>query len=110
MEALQTIPSKTGSHFTVHAGISDTLLPQLVAFSTCDDPDLKAFTHDATRFRTLEDTQKWVRDSARQIYTLTPVDNDSSLAGLAWLREENKTHIPDSVEDETLFQLYQQVP
>lgn len=102
------IPSKRGSNFTVHSGISDALLHQLVAFSTCDDPNLRAFTHDATRFGTLHDTQKWVRDTARQMYTLTFEDNENILAGFAWLRQENQACIPDVVEDETLFQLYQQ--
>lgn len=75
MHPIGEITSSKDDRFIVHAGISDPLVDQLVAFSTSNDPDLRAFTGDAKRFLTAEDTQKWAQDSTRKIYTLTPENN-----------------------------------
>lgn len=108
MQPIGEITSSKDDKFIVHTGISDPLLDQLVAFSTSDDPDLRAFTHDAKRFISSEDTKKWIQDSSRKIYTLTPEDNTQSLAGFCWLRRDDVIHIPDAVADEGLLQVYQQ--
>ncbi len=80
MEPIGQIHSHKHDAFTVHAGISDGLVGQLVAFSTSNDIDLRAFTGDAKRFVTPEDTQKWTQDATRKIYTLTPENNEKTLA------------------------------
>lgn len=108
MHPIGEITSSKDDTFIVHAGISDPLVDQLVAFSTSNDPDLRAFTGDAKRFLTPEDTQKWIQDSTRKIYTLTPENNSRLLAGFAWLRGDDALHTPDIVVDEERLQTYQQ--
>lgn len=109
MHPIGEITSSGDDTFIVHAGISDPLLEQLVAFSTSNDPDLRSFTHDATRFLTREDTQKWAQDTTRKIYTLTPETNTQSLAGFGWFREDKNFHYPDTVVDRELLRQYEQV-
>jgi len=109
MEPIGQIVSNKDDVFRVHAGISDGLVDQLVAFSTSDDPDLRAFTNDAKRFATPQDIQKWLEDATRHIYTLTPESNEKTLAGFAWLREDDTMHTPDTIVDTNLAQMYQQV-
>jgi hypothetical protein len=109
MYSIGEITSSKEESFTVHSGISDPLLDQLVAFSTSDDPDLRAFTSDAKRFISSENTKKWVQASTRKIYTLTPESNIHSLAGFGWFREDKDFHYPDTIVDRELLRQYEQV-
>jgi predicted MPP superfamily phosphohydrolase len=108
MHVIGEIISAKQDKFIVHSGISEPLLDQLVAFSTSNDPDLRAFTGDSKRFISLGDTKKWIADTSRKIYTLTPQSNIYALAGFGWLRGDNVLHTPDTVEDQELLQIYQQ--
>lgn len=75
MDSIGSITSAQEDTFIVHSGISEPLLDQLVAFSTSDDRDLRAYTGDAKRFISSEDAQEWLGDTSRRIYTLTPKHN-----------------------------------
>ena len=60
MQPIGEVSSSNHARFMVHSGISTSLIPQLVAFSTSDDPHLKAFTQDARRFESVSEVEKWM--------------------------------------------------
>lgn len=74
----------------------------MIASNKDDDTALKTFTGDSRRFVTESTMQKWLEDTARKVYVLTPIGQQDRLAGFAWLRPDGCVHALDSIENTNL--------
>ncbi|QQG41163.1 MAG: GNAT family N-acetyltransferase [Candidatus Woesebacteria bacterium] len=63
----------------VSLGITKNQVQELLSY-TKSDPQIRKFTHDAKRFKSLESFEKWVL--GKYIYTLS--DKNGKLLGVAW--------------------------
>lgn len=77
--------------YFVCEGITEQQISQLIDYSNADDPNVHAFTSDATRFKDRNAFETWQK-LGRSIYTLS--NREGLLFGIVWF---GKKQIPQAV-------------
>lgn len=90
--------------YKINEGLTEKQISKLITY-TKDDPEIKKYTSDVTRFKDRKSFDEWLVES-RTIYSLT--DSDDNLLGIIWfsqkqLPEENYLERLDKNQYETTF-------